>query len=216
VLQVALDKAIQHVNTDPKTPEKDGALARRVADGAIKTLMTGQGHYKGFAFDETGSQLAFLSERDDYKADASPFKLYYWSDRADAATELASAKTAGMTPGWAPSENGTLSFSVAIDGAVIENEEDFGLIEAPFPASTYRTRDHAGPHGDREWLAGLGAGLTWNGPWGTLMSLRGRITMIAISHEPALVDVADRIYRIEDQTVFIDRPEPEQISGGGK
>jgi len=50
----------------------------------------------------------------------------------------------------------------------------------------------------------------------TLASLRGGITMLAISHEPALVEVADRIYRIEDQTVFIDRPEPEQVSGGGK
>ena len=51
---------------------------------------------------------------------------------------------------------------------------------------------------------------------GTLRSLRGRITMLAISHEPALVDAADRIYRIEDQTVFVDWPEPEQVSGGGK
>jgi ATP-binding cassette subfamily C protein len=41
---------------------------------------------------------------------------------------------------------------------------------------------------------------------GTLTSLRGKITMLAISHQPALVGVADLIYRIQDQTVFIDRP----------
>jgi dipeptidyl aminopeptidase/acylaminoacyl peptidase len=113
------------VSSDPRTPDKDGAFARRVADGTVKTLMTGQGHYKGLAFDEAGAQLAFLSERDDYKADAAPFKLYYWTDKADAAAELASAKTAGMTTGWAPSENGTLEFSK--DGARLF----FGTAPAP-------------------------------------------------------------------------------------
>ena len=34
--------------------------------------------------------------------------------------------------------------------------------------------------------------------WSTVVGLRGRTTIIAISHQPALVGVADRIYRIED------------------
>ena len=99
------------VSSDPKTPEKDGAFVRRPADGAVRALLTGQGHYKSFVFDEAGAQLAFLSDRDNYKADAPPFKLYLWSERAEVASELTSATTVGMRPGWAPSENGTLSFS---------------------------------------------------------------------------------------------------------
>jgi ATP-binding cassette subfamily C protein len=50
----------------------------------------------------------------------------------------------------------------------------------------------------------------------TLKNLRGKITILAISHQPALVTVADRIYSIREQTVCIDKPEPAQVSGGGK
>ena len=34
--------------------------------------------------------------------------------------------------------------------------------------------------------------------WRTMEALRGRTTIVAISHQPALAGVADRIYRIED------------------
>ncbi|NRA07484.1 MAG: ABC transporter ATP-binding protein, partial [Myxococcales bacterium] len=33
--------------------------------------------------------------------------------------------------------------------------------------------------------------------WRTIAQLRGRTTVVAISHQPALASVADRIYRIE-------------------
>ena len=31
----------------------------------------------------------------------------------------------------------------------------------------------------------------------TLSRLRGRVTVLAISHQPALCEVADRVYRVE-------------------
>jgi ATP-binding cassette subfamily C protein len=34
--------------------------------------------------------------------------------------------------------------------------------------------------------------------WRTMEALRGRATIVAISHQPALAGVADRIYRIEE------------------
>jgi hypothetical protein len=102
-------------SSDPKTPENDGAFARKIADGAVKTLVAGQGHYKAFAFDEAGTQLAFVSDRDDYKADAPAFKLYHWTPAAASAVELASKATPGIKPGWAPSEHGKIEFSK--DGA---------------------------------------------------------------------------------------------------
>jgi len=40
----------------------------------------------------------------------------------------------------------------------------------------------------------------------TLKSLRGRVTILAISHQPALVEVADRIYTIREQTVCSNQP----------
>ncbi len=40
---------------------------------------SGQGHYKGLAFDEKATELAFVSDRDDYTADAPAYKLYPWT-----------------------------------------------------------------------------------------------------------------------------------------
>jgi len=50
----------------------------------------------------------------------------------------------------------------------------------------------------------------------TLAGLRGQVTMLAISHQPALVEVADRIYNIQDKTVSISRSEAVQASSVGK
>lgn len=48
----------------------------------------------------------------------------------------------------------------------------------------------------------------------TLKSLRGTVTILAISHQPALVQVADRIYSIREQQVCWNQPEAAQITGG--
>ena len=70
-----------------KTPENDGAFARETASGKTITLLKGLGNYKGFAFDEKSGQLAFTSDRDDYKADKSASKLYYWAPPVPPAQE---------------------------------------------------------------------------------------------------------------------------------
>ncbi len=111
-----------------KKPEDDGASVWKAADGTTTPLLKGLGHYKSLTFDEKGAQLAFLSDRDDYKADVSPYKLYHWTEAAPAAAapapkakpaapavsgavELASGTAKGMPQGMAVSENGRLSFS---------------------------------------------------------------------------------------------------------
>ncbi len=98
-----------------KTPEKDGAFVRRAADGVTKTLASGLGHYKAFAFDEKATQLAFLSDRDTYKSNPSIFTLYHWPVTSEAAAELVSGATKGMPQGMAVSEHGKVEFSK--DGA---------------------------------------------------------------------------------------------------
>jgi dienelactone hydrolase len=108
-----------------KKPEADGAFARKTADGSVKALMTGLGNYKQLAFDEEGTQAAFVSDRDDYKADASPYRLYHWSPAAEKAVEVAAPGAAGMPKGWSVSENGRLDFSK--DGARLF----FGTAPAP-------------------------------------------------------------------------------------
>jgi len=94
-----------------KKPEDDGAFVRKAADGMTIVLLKGQGNYKGFAFDEKGTQLAFTSDRDEWKNDVSPSKLYGWAEPGVSATELVSGATKGMPQGMVVSENGSLSFS---------------------------------------------------------------------------------------------------------
>jgi dienelactone hydrolase len=102
-------------SSDAKTPEKDGAFVRRSSDGAVKTLLSGLGHYKTFAFDEKATQLAFLSDRDTYKDNPAFYKLYYWMPSAETASEVASGATKGMPAAMVVSENGRPEFSK--DGA---------------------------------------------------------------------------------------------------
>jgi len=108
-----------------KTPENDGAFARETATGKTVTLLKGLGNYKGFAFDEKGSQSAFTSDRDDYKSDKSASKLYYWAPTAAAAVELVPAQANNFPAGMAVSENGKLTFSK--DGGRLF----FGIATAP-------------------------------------------------------------------------------------
>jgi dipeptidyl aminopeptidase/acylaminoacyl peptidase len=91
---------------------KDGAFARRTADASVKTLLTGRGHYKSLAFDEAGTQLAFLSDQADYAQPVSPYRLYHWKVTADGpAAEVASASASGMPKGMVVSEFAAPRFS---------------------------------------------------------------------------------------------------------
>lgn len=118
------------VSSDAKTPEKDGAFARRVATGDTRALLTGLGHYKGLAFDDNGAQVAFLSDRDTYKDDPATFRLYHWASAGTTgAAEVAARGAAGVPEGMAPSEHGKPEFSK--DGARLY----FGYGRIPDPAT---------------------------------------------------------------------------------
>ncbi len=110
-----------------KTPENDGAFALETASGRTVALLKGLGNYKNLTFDEKGLQLAFTSDRDDYKAEKSASKLYHWASTAAAAAEIAPAATKGFPAGMAVSENGRLQFSK--DGGRLF----FGIAAAPRP-----------------------------------------------------------------------------------
>lgn len=94
-----------------KTPANDGAFARRSADGTVHSLATGQGNYKQLAVDERGTQVAFVTDKDDYQAEAPVFALYRWRTGDAAASPLVTTATAGLPAGAAVSEHGTLVFS---------------------------------------------------------------------------------------------------------
>jgi dipeptidyl aminopeptidase/acylaminoacyl peptidase len=78
---------------------KDGAFVRRIADGTVRPLLTGRGHYKSLTFDEAGQQVAFLSDQAEYDKPVSPYRLYLWKGGDAPASELVSASTPGVLSG---------------------------------------------------------------------------------------------------------------------
>lgn len=76
------------------------------------SVMTGFNDAKNFVFDEAGSQLAFLAERDSSeKALQKFYRLWYYTTGMDSARLLADRNTVGMQIGFAVSEHGQLQFS---------------------------------------------------------------------------------------------------------
>src|SRR4029079_11599748 len=57
------DGALLAYGTSTKAGDADGAFVRTIADGSTKALARRIGHYKDFAFDEKGAQLAFVTDR---------------------------------------------------------------------------------------------------------------------------------------------------------
>jgi len=96
--------------TSTKDTSGDGVFIVTTGEGVATPLAAGPGHYKSVVFDERGTQLAFLADRDDYEADQPSFSLYYWKAGGDARA-VAAQGTTGIRDGWWVSENATPSFS---------------------------------------------------------------------------------------------------------
>jgi len=56
---------------------KDGAFLRNLSTNATTTLLSGHGDYKAIAFDRTGAQVVFVSDRDEFGRGPAPrYTLY--------------------------------------------------------------------------------------------------------------------------------------------
>ncbi|MBK8520493.1 MAG: prolyl oligopeptidase family serine peptidase [Chitinophagaceae bacterium] len=76
------------------------------------TLMRNLNDGKNFSFDEEGTQLAFVAERDSStKALQKFYKLWYYTNGQDSAKLIAEKNTVGMQIGFTISENAAVRFS---------------------------------------------------------------------------------------------------------
>ncbi|MEM8486444.1 MAG: prolyl oligopeptidase family serine peptidase [Bacteroidota bacterium] len=98
------------IATSTTDGDSDGVYAVQTASGEVTAIMEGEGNYKKLAFDEAGTQLAFIADTEDYEGDQPAFTLYYWTPGGDA-INLADATTDGVPDGWWVSEHGSVSFS---------------------------------------------------------------------------------------------------------
>jgi dipeptidyl aminopeptidase/acylaminoacyl peptidase len=97
--------------TSSKDGSADGVFVVDLENGSGTAILAGEGSYKSLSFAESGDQLAFLSNRDDYEADQPAFTLYHWRSGTDVANALATEGVSGLPEGWWVSEHGDLSFS---------------------------------------------------------------------------------------------------------
>src|SRR5690606_32458129 len=91
--------------------ESDGVFVVDVASGRSTPVLTGPGVYKQLAFDRSGDQLAFITDRDDHDADHPTFTLYHWRAGQAEARPVARTGSRGLPAGWVVSEHAELRFS---------------------------------------------------------------------------------------------------------
>ena len=78
------------------------------AGGSAEAIATGEGRYLQLAVSDEGS-VAFLTDRDDRDRETPRFSLY--TSTGGTAAERAKLGSDGLPVGWAPSEDGGVSFS---------------------------------------------------------------------------------------------------------
>lgn len=111
----------------------DGVFVVELDDLEVKRIADGRGEYKNLAFSEDGSQLAFLTNKDDYDVKSSAWSVYHWKSRGKAAVKIAGEGSDGIPSGWWVSPNAT---------AVITHDGKRVLFEtAPIPESVLDERD---------------------------------------------------------------------------
>lgn len=108
-----------------RTPENDGVYLRNLASGEVVAVMRGEGDYRQLAFDRSGTQLAFVSNRDDFKNAKPRGTLYYATVRQPAALPVVAPEG---VEGLSPSLSASVSFTR--DGSAVL----FGV--APPPLDT--------------------------------------------------------------------------------
>ncbi len=82
------------------------------ANGESKTVLKGFNDAKSFAFDESGSQLAFVAERDSaIKSLRKYYKLWYYAPGMDSARLRVDRNTAGVTKGMTVNDFANIQFS---------------------------------------------------------------------------------------------------------
>jgi hypothetical protein len=104
---------------------RDGAFFRSLVNGGTVTLTSGRGNYKGIVLDRSATQVAFLSDKDEFGKPKARFAVYYAAvkggleapgkrkPKAMEATITAAVASSGLAPGMRVSDNASLSFTPA-------------------------------------------------------------------------------------------------------
>ena len=98
------------------TKEQDGVETDAIYVVELKSLkkteiLSGHGNYKNLAFNEDGSHLAFITDKDDYDAKTSSWSLYHWKRSSKHANKIAVEGEDGIPADWWIAPNSSQSFA---------------------------------------------------------------------------------------------------------
>lgn len=105
----------------------DGVSVVRLADQEELRVFEGEGDVKSLAFSDSGDRLAFLSNVDDYDAEAPAWALHLWDVDEPAVRTVAALGSAGLAEGFAVSEHRAPDFSDSAERLF------FGVAPRPIP-----------------------------------------------------------------------------------
>ncbi len=94
-----------------KEPEDDGVTLIDLRNGAVKPVISGRGNYRQLTTNLDGSQIAFLSERDDYESEQPSWSLYHATKSQKGAKRIAHEGDSGIPNGWWVAATGNVIFS---------------------------------------------------------------------------------------------------------
>ena len=112
----------------------DGVYVVDLSNLEMTTVMTGVGEYRGVSFNESGDQLAFMTNTDDYLVKSPSWSIYHWKAGGKEAKLAAAESSAGIPMGWWISPSTSLSFT--------ENNKRLYFSTAPVPEKVTRERNN--------------------------------------------------------------------------
>ncbi|MGH7553158.1 MAG: prolyl oligopeptidase family serine peptidase, partial [Longimicrobiales bacterium] len=92
-----------------RTVANDGVYLRSLTTGAVTPVLTGLGNYRQVGFDQSGEQVVFVSDRDEYQRERARFTLYYATAKSPQAVALVTSEAVGGEMSVA--DRGQLSFT---------------------------------------------------------------------------------------------------------
>lgn len=110
----------------------DGVHVLDLDQGDLRQIVSGLGHYKNLVFSDSGRELAFVTDRDDYDAKTPRWSLYHWKQGAKEAQAVAAEKSAGVPHAWWISSNSRPFFS--------EDGRRLFFATAPIPDPVHKER----------------------------------------------------------------------------
>jgi dipeptidyl aminopeptidase/acylaminoacyl peptidase len=95
-------KADAKKNDVEETEEQpvDGVYLIQLETLKLTRIASGTGEFKNLAFNETGTQLAFLTNKDDYQTKTSTWAVYLWKKRWKESKKIAIEGDAGIPDQW--------------------------------------------------------------------------------------------------------------------